>query len=478
MIDRVFLDRRAVLGSLAGSAALLLGPSCRAQGGGKRLTPEMFGARGDGRTDDYAALAKLAAASSGTNGALVQFGRGKRYRIDRIAIVAGARKNDISDIAFKNSSGLSIDLNGATIDVKGDFHRGADIKRGDHAISYSQAVQPFVFRNCRNLVVRNGSLKGNVDRMTRDEGVVEGGGRGILLYGCAGVLLEDLHIHHFSTDGLQIYPSGAKKVSTDISLRRVTLSNNARQGLSNSGGIRVTAIDSAFSENGFTGGPYRHAPSAGVDLEPNFILDQRSDFRALRCRFDNNRGSPVVAGDPDREALIELIDCSGRCDSSKRIILTAERSLISGGTWHNVEIACAYGAHHAFKHGITVEVTGGLWTGDDPGWAPVFDLSKRNPLVNIHGNRFELRSTQPFTDTYLFRCSNPNHRFADNRIFVSKAGHDGSDIDFIGQFAGATVTGNQWSTDLRAPLKFINNYKGAKQVVGETYSGSFAGARL
>lgn len=478
MSDQVEFDRRAMLGSLAGSAAFLISTAGRAQASGKRLTPEMFGAKGDGRTDDYSALRKLAAAASGTNGTSIQFGRGKRYRIERIAIVGGSKKNDVSDIAFSGCSGLTIDLNGATIDVKGDFHRAPDFKSGKHAISYTQGVQPFVFRNCRSLIVRNGSMTGNANRMTRDATVVEGGGRGILLYGCAGVLLEDLHVHHFSTDGLQIYPGAGGKVSTDVTLRRVALTNNARQGLSNSGGIGVSAIDSVFSRNGYTEGPYRHAPCAGVDLEPNSILAQRADFRALRCRFDNNRGSPIAAGDPDREALIELIDCTSNCDTRKRIILTAERSLIRGGRWHNVEIACAYGAHHAFKHGISVEVTGGLWTGDDPAWAPVFDLSERHPEVNIHGNRFELRSSKPFANTYLFKCSNPNHRFVDNRIFVSKTGHDGAGMDFVGQFAGAVVTGNQWSTDLQGPRQFINNYKGARRVAGETFSGSFSGARL
>lgn len=467
------VGRRALLGSLAGGVAALTLSGRPARAAGSEFTPEAFGARGDGAADDYAAFVRLAAAVSGTRGANVRFARGARYRIDRVQIRGGPRRNDVAAIPWERCVGLTLDLNGATLEVKGDFHRSGDTNNGRQ--SFVNAVEPFLFRQCSDLVVRNGILNGNADRMTRDATVVERGGRAIIIAGCTRVLLENLHIHHFSTDGVSIRPGSDGRVSRDVRLERVRLTNNARQGLTNGGGVQVMAIDCAFSENGFTGGPYRHAPSAGVDIEPNGELDLRSDFRALRCRFDNNRGAPVVCASPDRGSTIELIDCGGVCESRRRMILTAERTRIVGGSWHNVQIACAWSAHRRFRHGIEVEVTGGLWAGDDPRWGPIYDLSPQRPRVFVHGNRFRLLAREPFVPAYLFQCANPNHRFEGNEIFVSESGHAGSGDDLIAQFAGAVVAGNRWSTDARAPLRFVNNYQRAARVERESFSGSFAG---
>lgn len=465
-------SRRDLLLVAAGSAGLLVPRRLLALAPGGRMTPEMFGARGDGRTDDYDALRRMAAAASGTSGTTILFGRNRRYRIDRVRVTAGPHKNDVSEIAFHNCSDLTIDLNGSTIDVKGDFHRPISRKTKRHAFSFVQQVEPLVFRDCTGVTIQNGSMTGNADKTTRDPGVVEGTGRGIRIQGCSNVLLQDLDIRRFCTDGIQIYPNPLGQVSDGIRLRRVRSRNNARQGLSNSGGIGVTAIDCEFSENGIPGGAYRHAPAAGVDIEPNRFFSQRSDFSGRRCRFDDNLGVPFAAGNPDTDDVVELIDCGATSDTQRQLILSAERCLIQGGRWHNIQIACAYAAHRPFEHHITVEVSGGIWTGDDPKWAPVYDLSPRRPTTYIHDNRFELRSPRPMLTRSLFRCANPNHRFERNAIFVAGTGHDASNARLIGQFDKAHVRGNHWSTDVKPPARFVNSYRDA-DVEGESFAGSF-----
>ena len=471
---RLDISRRQAIGSIAGLATTLLPLNSAFAQAAPLLTPEMFGARGDGVADDYPALIRLAAAVGGTRNSLVRFGRGRRYRIGQVQTAGAPGSDSPPHVIFERCSGLRIDLNGSTVDVKGDFHRGRGA--ANNRRSPVNAIIPFVFMHCSELSLENGTLNGNADRMTRDATVVEGPGHGVVLAGCSGVVLRHLHIHHFSVDGVYIRPGRDGQICQGVSLDQVRLTNNGRQGLTNAGGRQVSAVDSHFSETGNTGGPYRHSPAAGVDIEPLRLPAVRSDFRALRCRFDDNFGGALIVGNPDTCDYVELVDCGGRRQTQGRLILSCERALIRGGTWHNIQIACAYGAHREFQHDIAIEVTGGRWTGDDPNWSPIYDLSPRRPRVHIHDNQFVLRSPAPFVPTYPFRCANEHHRFEGNEVFVAASGHGGSGDDFVAQFAGAVVVGNRWSTDLRSPRRFVNNYRGAQRVENERFAGSFAGS--
>ena len=471
MID---LTRRAVAFSLAGSASLMVarGSTPLVVSGGE-WTPESFGARGDGVADDYEALLRLASAVSGRTGAVVRFGYRKRYFINRVQPAYGPRQKDVPSIEFLGCEDLTVDLNESVIDVKGDFHRGADVRTAKYALSSVRAVQPLSFLHCSGLVIRNGEMTGNCNRMTLDPGVAESGGRGIALRACSNVQIEDMHIHHFSSDGIGILPDEQRRACRGVWLRRLRLMNNARQGLTNAGGSGVFAEDCLFSESGHTDGSYFHAPCAGVDLEPNFELDVRSDFHARRCRFDGNRGSPLVAGDADKEAAVELIDCSASSPSQRRLLLACETAVVRGGVWRNIQIGCAYGVRRRPRRIISIEVSNGLWTGDDPNWVPVFDLSELHPFVYIHDNRFELRPQGPSREKFLFKSANPNERFENNDIFVSAAAYAGPGDQPIGNFRGAQVRSNRWSTDLQGRDRFVNDYRGARKMAPDRFFGSF-----
>jgi hypothetical protein len=69
------------------------------------FTPEMLGARGDGRTDDHEALVRLAAAVSRAGGGVVRFGYRKRYLIDRIRVSSGGQRNDLAHVSFNVATG-------------------------------------------------------------------------------------------------------------------------------------------------------------------------------------------------------------------------------------------------------------------------------------------------------------------------------------------------------------------------------------
>src|SRR5687768_16951754 len=92
------VTRRTAVRSAAGAAAtLLIGIGCGRPVSAQSnvFTPEMFGARGDGRSDDYAALQKMAAAVTAAGGGVVRFGRRRHYLIDRVVIWGGPNKADL-----------------------------------------------------------------------------------------------------------------------------------------------------------------------------------------------------------------------------------------------------------------------------------------------------------------------------------------------------------------------------------------------
>jgi hypothetical protein len=66
--------------------------------------------------------------------------------------------------------------------------------------------------------------------MTRDPRVAEADGHGVMLAGCDRVVLEQLHIHHVSTDGVVIRPWSAVRPSREIALREVRLAQGGRVG--------------------------------------------------------------------------------------------------------------------------------------------------------------------------------------------------------------------------------------------------------
>src|SRR5687768_9840077 len=208
-MDPAESTRRDLLRGI-GAASLLVAVSpslVRAQSG-TTFTPETFGARGDGRTDDYDALKRLAAAVSRAGGGNVRFGRGRHYLIDRIQVWGGPNRNDLTNILFNRCRGLTIDLNGSTVHVKGDFHRRGDTNQGRH--SWQNQITPFLINRCNGVVITNGALHGHIDRMTRDPEVDERGGYGVSINGSDDVLLEGLHIHHFSGDGVRLGTIGGR----------------------------------------------------------------------------------------------------------------------------------------------------------------------------------------------------------------------------------------------------------------------------
>ncbi len=284
-----------------------------------------YGAVGDGKTDDYPALLKVVNYINSKGKGEVYFPAGNYY----IAEFHNGN-NNIQDLQFKNCDGLDIHGSNATISVNGSFNRSFTVQKGKFKHSNITAVIPLKINNCKNVTIENLELNGNVDKMTRDEGVVEDGGHLLVIIESQNVNLVNLFVHHAQTDGIFIVGSTTKNIIAE----KVTSSNNARQGMSIIELTDATFTNCKFINTGNTGGNYgRHAPSAGVDIEPDHKTQLIKNIHFLSCLFENNLGSQFVCSFPTTTQDIFFNNCTfNSANNSSRfsIIVNAQNVVFQG----------------------------------------------------------------------------------------------------------------------------------------------------
>ena len=295
------VTRRDLIGWSAATA--LIPSACRALARpGLQVSPEAFGAIGDGVSDDYDAFVRMAAAVNGARGGTVTLRPGATYYLGRYVTDA----NRVTDLTFQNCSGLVVEGNGAAIAVKGDFSRGTRTTR---------SLCGLRLENCVNVVVRNLQLIGNVQLTRRSAGIAEAPSHGLLFGGCSDVMIDGVTARHFECDGLYIrYSTNTDLLGRHTASRRFQVRNsrflfNARQGLS------VIQLRDATFDNcdfGFSGyineeggqGVYGwHAPGASVDVEPNATAGSgrmvdviTGNLRFSNCKMRGSYGGGFLAG--------------------------------------------------------------------------------------------------------------------------------------------------------------------------------------
>ena len=284
-----------------------------------------FGAVGDGKTDDYSALLKV-----------VDFinskGTGEVYFPDGTYYIAEYHdgKNDLQDLQFKNCDSLYIHGSNAVISVNGNFNRSVTKDDGKHKRSNITAIVPLKINHCKNVTIENLEFNGNVDKMTRDAGVVEAASHLLIILESQNVSLTNLFLHHSQTDGIYIKGSTTKNITG----KSITSSNNARQGMSIIELTDATFTSCKFINTGITEGKYgKHAPGAGVDIEPNTRKQKVNNIRFTGCLFENNSGSQFVCSAPVISKNIFFNNCvfnSGIKSSKYSIIVNASNVVFEG----------------------------------------------------------------------------------------------------------------------------------------------------
>ena len=212
-----------------------------------------FGAKGDGRADDTAALQAAIDAVSGSGGT-VRVPKGT-YLVDAL-------------VSVRLKSRMTLRL-----------EPGAVLKALPNASAHSAVL---LVAGAEDAKVQGGTILGERDAHTGQGGEW---GHGLVVKDSRRIAVEGVTAVACWGDGF--YVSG----SADVFLSRVTADRNRRQGLSITSVKGMVVEDSTFRNTGGT------LPEDGLDIEPN-PGETVEGVRILRCRFQDNGGFGVEVGVP------------------------------------------------------------------------------------------------------------------------------------------------------------------------------------
>lgn len=332
-----------------------------------------FGGVPDGTTDNYYPF-KLAAQYAEANpNTTINFSTGTYY-IAKYRTV----KNDTTDhIMWNNCIGLRlVGVVGTKISMNGSFLRLLDyVTAGCARKSYTTGLSPFWFTNCRNLIIKNMEVTGNVQNTTRNPGinpenpsVTEGSSIMLRFTKCDTVLVDSMYLHHAESDGMTISGDRISNIwynSTQFIVRNTRSWNNGRQGMSIGGLTGGYFYKCNFSYTGFTGGTYGfNDPAAGVDIEPGeFHFTDNIKFDS--CYYIGNRGAQLNVSYPATTSNVTILKCSfsGQADEKPQgITILARYSLVDscfislGNRDFKINNSAKLGATIGIRHS-TIETT-------------------------------------------------------------------------------------------------------------------------
>jgi len=418
---------------------------------GDEINIKTFGAKGDGKTNDYNAFLKAASVLSKQGHGTLFFPKGIYY------IGVNHRNNDSTDdVIFKNCEGLRIYGSNAVINVKGDFYRSTDRVNGKFKYSGTTAVIPFGFMDCKNVNIEGLEINGNVNLMKRDPDVVETGGHLIRFVNCAGVTMKNVFVHHAQSDG--IYITGK---CSDFAFQNVKSSNNGRQGMSIIQLINGQFSNCKFLNTGITGGAYgAHAPSAGVDIEPrssNGVSVQNITFD--QCTFENNAGGQFLCTSPLNTNNVMLNNCVINAVNSTyryQMILAGKNIIVQ-----NCKIDCGSGSIYPVWNGMPgskVTLKTNTISSSSNG---IMAVQKGNNSELIIDNN-NLTFTGASLKSYFPYIQTGNFIFTNNKIFIPSKAMKVSGFSALVQL-GRQSFGNIFSTDNKS-VKPKVSYQGTMDV--------------
>ncbi len=164
-------------------------------------------------------------------------------------------------------------------------------------------------RNQNNVIVRNGTIRGDRDNHIYPPDVYDGpvtysgDGKGhdeghnlCVESGSSSILIEDMLLERANGDGILLVGNSSRGSVHDITIRNNEFNLNRRQGISIVGAIRVAIEDNEIHHT------YGTAPQFGIDVES--LSYESRDIAIRRNDFHHNMGGDIVNTD-GRNVLIE-----------------------------------------------------------------------------------------------------------------------------------------------------------------------------
>jgi hypothetical protein len=326
------LSRRGVVGGLA---ALATGAAVRAAGpAGSSLTPERFGAKGDGVTDDTDAFLRLSAALNDSAAGEVDLRPNATYLAGRQLHGEGQFLIGQPAISAKGLKRLVVRMNGATL----KFRPGLRFGSFDRAGGIRPTTLPFFDRTARadigHMIDAQGVAYlsvsgGRID--CNSAGAIVGGRwgdagwqcahAGIVAYGCDMVDLSDLEIVDSCLDGIVLGYGGLRAPAPPkpITLRRVSVRRVARNCLSLVGTNSTLIEDCTFEKAGGA----RIGRAAALRSAPASCLDIEAE--ESECRNIVIRRTKLLSGPGTSTAIV--------ADSGPSRDIRVQDSLLVGAVW-------------------------------------------------------------------------------------------------------------------------------------------------
>ena len=251
------------------------------------------GAKGDGRTNDTAALQAAIDAVAGTGGTLLV--PNGTYMIDAAGKVRATLK---SDMTLKLAAGATLKVN----------PNGADV----YAL--------LSLAGASNVTIEGGTLEG--DRKEHSANTGEWGMGLRIEKGARNVTISGVTIRKMWGDG--IYVAGA----SNVNICALTADRNRRQGLS------VIAVDGLTVTNSLFKDTKGTRPAAGIDLEPNGATEVITNVRIESSKFNDNEGPGIlIAGKKGTISNLEIK--SNVFEGTLPIVVEDAREVADGGICRN-----------------------------------------------------------------------------------------------------------------------------------------------
>jgi hypothetical protein len=289
------------------------------------LTPEMFGARGDGVTNDTRAFQDLARAINMKGGGTIEFRAGATY------IVGLQLPGRDGKHSFAGQPILDIENCSGPVDIRGNgavmrFNRRLKFGLFDRAgkpVSYplpyfapGQKAAPthemggmITIANCRGPVsISDVEFDGNARNLHLGGKFGDTGwqlpGDGLFIRNALGGLdVSGIYAHDMPRDGALFL--NTEPTRGPIAFRNCRFLRNCRQGVSFIGGGGALFENCAFNDTGK--GAFWSSPAAGFDAEAEAAPIR--DLTFTGCQFINNTGVGMLADSGD-SANMRWRNCS------------------------------------------------------------------------------------------------------------------------------------------------------------------------